>query len=60
MAVTGSCDETIFAKFTEIEPDYDRAIMPDELVDALDTRSRTLDRDQRVDVDVSADDIFKL
>ncbi len=60
MGVTGSCDETIFWSLTDTEPDYERPVTGEELLQALEARTRTLRDEERVEADLQGDDAFEL
>ena len=59
MSVTGACAEVVYLDGS-IEPDYDRHITDQELVDALNERTRALDPSERDEVDLRGDDAFGL
>lgn len=59
MGVTVSCDETIIVSLVEhVEPDYADPITNEELTQALESRTRDLRDDERVEADIRGNDAF--
>jgi hypothetical protein len=62
MGVTGSSTEVVYisAPSEELEPDYERPVANDELVQALEARTRHVQDDELVDADLRGNDSFGL
>lgn len=58
MGVTSSSTETIFTSIFPEEPDHAEPISNAELAEALHSRTREIAVDERVEIDVTADDQF--
>lgn len=62
MGVTGSSTEVVYvtAPSEELEADYDRPVSNEELVAALEERTRRVREEELVDVDLRGNDAFGL
>jgi hypothetical protein len=58
MGVTGSSAEVVYVTAEQADPDYDRPVLNEELVAALEARTRRLDDDERVDEDAYPGNAF--
>ena len=58
MAVTGACAEVVYLNGSEHQPDYDRPVSNEELVDVVKARVRSLRVDERIDEPVTPDTPF--
>ena len=53
MAVTGACADVVYLNGSEHEPDFERPVSNEELVDAVKDRLRALKADERSDEPVT-------
>jgi hypothetical protein len=57
MAVTGACAEVIYLSGSE-QPDYDRPVPSEEIVDSVEERLKPLADSERIDEPVSPRNAF--